>query len=671
MAANETAGVKIRITDKALDMLKLETQKFVEEELGNISMPEMNGTEGNFQYSITDVKITELNLTYADLQFIPDVGLMFDIQNSLISLTFNRRIFYWFFYDTGNINASAEGVNINTVLNMVRDEEGRLKINNITCDAKINKMVMKFSGTLGKVYQFLSRFLTTGLRFILNRQICPALNHAALVHVNSMLKTIPVRTECDKYIGIDYSLIEDPVVTSQSLDMHFRGMFFDLAHQNVSLVNYAVEPVIKEYERMVYLALSEFFFDSGLFAYYSAGIFQLHITNEKMPKDLEVLLRTTYFGVIMMLNPALVDAPLSLQLAVNSPPKTSIKTSGATVLMTAIVKVMVLPPGQPPVQLSSMTMEAKFNAKVSMREKRLAVQADLRRFKIFSNLSALESLALIPLQAPLKTMLQMSVVPLINNYTKRGVRIPLADGMDFIEEVVEYHNGYIVIGANLHFSKGLREMIVGKHRVHISMVLQCLLENQLYVKGKKCEFHTSSTTFHWFIIANVKETAELLTSLVVRLHGIPSDVVSNRGPQFSSQEEITVPSIHHHIWRETKVALLRTAEQNSWWVNQRRSVAPTYTIGQKIKPVSGALKPVSSSLLCPAAKPPSLPKVIDGGPILDAHHRGRGTQFLVDWKGYGLEGRSWILGTLIIDKQLIRDFYKKHPNKPRTPRGTP
>ncbi|XP_024858682.1 phospholipid transfer protein-like isoform X1 [Kryptolebias marmoratus] len=135
-----------------------------------------------------------------------------------------------------------------------------------------------------------------------------------------------------------------------------------------------------------------------------------------------------------------MDAPLSLQLAVNSPPKTSIKTSGATVVMTAIVKVMVLPPGQPPVQLSSMTMETKFNAKVSIRKKRLAVHADLRRFKIFSNQSALESLALIPLQAPLKTMLQMSVVPLINNWTKRGVRIPLADGMDFKEEVVEYHN---------------------------------------------------------------------------------------------------------------------------------------------------------------------------------------------------------------------------------------
>ncbi|XP_054640766.1 phospholipid transfer protein [Dunckerocampus dactyliophorus] len=461
MAATEPAGCKIRITDKGLNKLKFETERFVEEELSNISIPEMKGAEGRFQYTITDVKITELNLNHADLSFLPDVGLLFDVQNSSITLSFHREMLYWFFYDTGNINASADGVNINTALKLVCDQDGRLKISNVTCDAKIRRMRAKFSGTLGRVYDFLAKFLTTGMRFLLNQKICPALDHAALVHVNSMLETIPVRTEVDSYIGIDYSLMEDPVVTSRSLDMNFRGMFYNLAEENDTLVNYAAEPLIREYDRMVYLALSEFFFDSGLFSYYKAGIFQMDVVNEKMPKDLEVLLRTTYFGSIMMLNPALMDSPISLQLAVNSPPKTTIKTSGATVAMTAIVKVMLMPAGQAPVQLSSMTMETKFNAKVSMRGKRLAVHADLRRFKIFSNQSALESLALIPLQAPLKTMLQMSVVPLINNWTKRGVRIPLADGLDFVEEVVEYHNGFIVIGANLHFSKGLREMVGG------------------------------------------------------------------------------------------------------------------------------------------------------------------------------------------------------------------
>lgn len=58
-------------------------------------------------------------------------------------------VFLCLSYDTGNINASADGVNINTAVNLIRDYEGRLKINNITCNAKINRMRAKFSGTLG------------------------------------------------------------------------------------------------------------------------------------------------------------------------------------------------------------------------------------------------------------------------------------------------------------------------------------------------------------------------------------------------------------------------------------------------------------------------------------------------------------------------------------------
>lgn len=52
-----------------------------------------------------------------------------------------------------------------------------------------------------------------------------------------MLETIPVRTEVDHYIGIDYSLIDDPVVTSRSLDMHFRVrlQFYDAVFKKSSL----------------------------------------------------------------------------------------------------------------------------------------------------------------------------------------------------------------------------------------------------------------------------------------------------------------------------------------------------------------------------------------------------------------------------------------------------
>jgi len=53
-----------------------------------------------------------------------------------------------FSYDIGYINASADGVHIHTVLQLAKDEVGRLKISNMSCNASIARMHAGFSGTL-------------------------------------------------------------------------------------------------------------------------------------------------------------------------------------------------------------------------------------------------------------------------------------------------------------------------------------------------------------------------------------------------------------------------------------------------------------------------------------------------------------------------------------------
>lgn len=42
------------------------------------------------------------------------------------------------------------------------------------------------------------------------------------------------------------------------------------------------------------------------------------------------------------------------------------------------------------------------------------------------------------------------------------------------------------------------------HQQHVRQVLDRLLQNQLYVKAEKCEFHVQTTSFLGFIIAPVK-----------------------------------------------------------------------------------------------------------------------------------------------------------------------
>lgn len=43
-----------------------------------------------------------------------------------------------------------------------------------------------------------------------------------------------------------------------------------------------------------------------------------------------------------------------------------------------------------------------------------------------------------------------------------------------------------------------------EHVQHVQPVLRCLLENRLFVKAEKCEFHTSSVSFLSFIVKQVQ-----------------------------------------------------------------------------------------------------------------------------------------------------------------------
>ncbi|XP_041334692.1 phospholipid transfer protein isoform X1 [Pyrgilauda ruficollis] len=531
-ASHSPPGCKIRITSKGLDLVKQEGLRFVEQELQNITVSDLHGNEGQFQYNISQVKVTDLQLAFSDLSFQPQQHLVFNINNASISLRFRRQLLYWFFYDIGSINASADGVHIYTVLQLAKDEAGRLKISNMTCNASIARMHAGFSGTLRKVYEFLSTFIVTGMRFLLSQQVqlstergcgmlglsplcvgqgrvvshpsagpCPAsaaphpvlgviplslapcladlpipgacqpgaaelfAGHSAwyvlpwerdwipftvgqtvlgiklpgssrLSHTST--SSLAVRNYVDEHIGIDYSLLRDPSITTDTLELDFKGMFFPRVREDQELENHAVEPVIKETERMVYVAFSEYFFDSAMHSYFQAGVLTIELQGEKVPKDLEVLLRATFFGTIFMLSPS-VDAPLRLVLQVSAPPRCTIKPSGTSVSVSAFLNISLVPPDRPPVQLSSMAMETKLSAKVFLQGKALRVQLDLRRFRIYSKQSALESLALFSLQAPLKTLLQLTIMPIINERTKKGVQIPLPEGMDFTREVVTNH----------------------------------------------------------------------------------------------------------------------------------------------------------------------------------------------------------------------------------------
>ena len=141
------------------------------------------------------------------------------------------------------------------------------------------------------------------------------------------------------------------------------------------------------------------------------------------------------------------------------------------------------------------------------------------------------------------------------------------------------------------------------------------------------------------------------------------------------------------VWLSTKDLLLHVAS---------KKLAPRFEgpfpVSKVINPVSVRLrlprsmrvhptfhvsnvKPVYESTLVPASKPPPPPQLFEGGQVykvrklLEVRNRGRGKQFLLDWKGYGPEARCWVPASFIVDKTLIHDLYDRPGPSGVGPRG--
>ncbi|XP_037667945.1 bactericidal permeability-increasing protein [Choloepus didactylus] len=458
VAVATNPGFVARITQKGLDYACQQGVIELQKELEKIKIPDISGKFkikllGKGSYEFYSMAIRRFQMPSSEIRLVPNVGLRFSISNADVEMNGKWKA-RKFIKISGKFDLRVDGISISADLKLGSDPaSGHVTVACSSCTSHISGVHVHISGgSLGWLIQLFHKKIESALRNNMNKKICATVTSAVSSKLQPYFQTLPVTAKIDAVAGIDYSLVAPLTATADYLDGKLKGEFFRLAGRTPSPFTPPVLAFPIDHDRMVYLGISDYFFNTAGLVYHEAGALQLTLTDDAIPEKSRFQLTTEMLGTFLpQVARMFPNMKVQLLLAVSSPPRLTVSPEGLAFIPDLEARAFAVLPNSSLALLFQLGMHTNVFVEVGARSDRIIGRLTLGRLSLELRHSNVGSFSVELLQALMNYFVPEIVLPKVNERLQKGFPLPLLARLQLSNLVLRPHQNFLLFGADVHY----------------------------------------------------------------------------------------------------------------------------------------------------------------------------------------------------------------------------
>ncbi|KAM6438143.1 BPI fold-containing family C protein-like [Liasis olivaceus] len=446
-------GIKVKITKKALDYGKQSSIEFLKQRLKEETFKDQSGQDTygfiGFNYTVSKIKIDNVELPNTSLSLISGTGINIVVKDASATVSADWSVKTWLFKHSGRGSFFISGVSVTAVVKVFQSVSGCLKLSLESCEGVVADVDIK----LNQAYRWLHTYFTTSLVeplcIFVGSSLCPKLD-SEIQLLNEEFSKCPAQTQISPFEIVDYSLINSSAISESSVDLDLKVTFYPVEKITEPPFKPTTFDLPDENNSMLYVGVSEYFFQSALLAYYTSRGFDNSAEQDERLSSYFNLTTDTLKNIIPTIAHLYAEPlPVIMSVGITDVPVISLHNDKLILEFAGSMAVLAMLPNSTTQSMFTLNIIAGTHANLTIFDQRLIITLCLDSFHISLAHSDIGFFEASLLDNFVSYILQTGIILAANAKLKDGIPLPLLDTMILMKPNVRIYQGFLLISTDM------------------------------------------------------------------------------------------------------------------------------------------------------------------------------------------------------------------------------